>query len=73
MLQASGHKYSNLCALRLSWAAVRTYSGLSRLTANRVVPTVCIQMLSLAPMSHTAGGIMPGGCGCPTYWWGSPG
>jgi transposase-like protein len=22
---------------------------------------------------HTATGIMPGGRGCPTYWWGSPG
>jgi hypothetical protein len=33
----------------------------------------CTQMLSIAPTTHTAAGIMPGGRGCPTYWWGSPG
>jgi hypothetical protein len=33
----------------------------------------CTQMLSLAPAAHTAAGIMPGGRGCPTYWWGLPG
>ena len=31
------------------------------------------QMLSIAPATHTAAGIMPAGRGCPTYWWGSPG
>jgi hypothetical protein len=31
------------------------------------------QMLSIAPAAHTAAGIMPGGRGCPTYWWGLPG
>ena len=33
----------------------------------------CTQMLSLAATTHTAAGIMPGGRGCPTYWWGLPG
>ncbi len=33
----------------------------------------CIQMLWIAPATHTAAGIMPEGRGCPTYWWGLPG
>lgn len=28
--------------------------------------------LGLADLSAAAG-IMPGGCGCPRYWWDSPG
>ena len=36
-------KYSNPCALRLSWTGIHTRPRLDGLTTSRAVPLVCIQ------------------------------
>ena len=41
-----------LCALRLSWASVRTRGELHRLNASRNAPVVCIQAVCLHPCQN---------------------
>jgi hypothetical protein len=49
-------RYSNPCALQLSWTAISTRAGLHRLAASWSTPVVCIQMLSITQPRISSGG-----------------